>query len=403
MARHALRAFFGYISMAQDKKADSGNDGDVEDIKKALLEDPKIAENLGLLEEIGVLSHIDGLVDMIRNYKALFVKGLEVFHCDSIDDILETTVRQLSDLYLPSFIAFAWKPVQSHVDITLRTYRDYEIVNMELELDNIAMFESFFSKYPKPVSFADMEERLKNSEDIDQMRKVQPEIVAPIIGPFALSGIILIGRKTSGSDYTDDEMMFLQKFMFFVSQAIKNHLYYEHSLRDIKTGLYNHGFFMTRVKEEIASTKRNYCSSSIIMIDVDRFKSFNDAYGHLAGDQVLENLAQVIRQNVRTYDIPSRFGGEEFTVLLPNAEPDTAWLVAERLRLSVEEMEITWETPLPSITISLGVFSFDQDSDLKTNDIIHRADEALYVSKARGRNCTTLWKPDLLDNISNKT
>ena len=215
--------------------------------------------------------------------------------------------------------------------------------------------------------------------------------------------MVFIGRKTMGGDYTDQEMIFLQQFMFFVSQAIKTHLHYEHSLRDIKTGLYNHGFFMTRVKEEVARTRRGSCTSSIIMIDVDKFKNFNDTYGHLAGDRVLESLAKVILQNVRTDDIPSRFGGEEFTVLLPKAESDAAWLVAERLRVSVSEMQVPWESPLPPITISLGICSFDDDCNLETNDIIRRADEALYASKARGRNRTTVWEPCLQDDVSSKT
>jgi len=371
----------------------------VENAQKAFLAEPKIAENLDFLGEIGVLPYVDGIVDKTKQYEMLFASGLEIFECTGIDDILEVTVRQLSDLYLPSFIAFAWKPVQNHADITLRAYRDYEPVSLELKLDSITAFESFFSKFPMPMLFSEMEKKLNDGETIASLKEAQPEIVAPIIG-FDLYGIILVGRKTNGADYTEDEMTFMHKFMVFVSQAIKNHLYYEHSLRDIKTGLYNHGFFMTRVKEELASARRNSYASSIIMIDVDKFKDFNDTYGHLAGDQVLEYLAQVIRQNVRTNDIPSRFGGEEFTVLLPNAEAATAWLVAERLRVSVTEMEIPWDVPLPTITISLGVFSFDQDGELETNDVIQRADEALYVSKARGRNCATVWEPGLVYNVS---
>jgi len=365
-------------------------------MKKEFLANPKVAENLDLLKELGVLSCLDILAERVTAYDALFAWGTEIFSSPNIDDILDVTVRHLSKIYLPSFIAFAWKPVQTHADITLRAYRDCEPVDLDLKLDSIAAFDSFFSRYPGPVSFSEMEKKLKDCESMATLRAARTDIVVPICGPFDLYGVILVGRKTKGGSYADEEMRFLQKFMFFASQAIKNHLHYEHSLRDIKTGLYNHGFFMTRVKEEIASSKRNFCASSIIMVDVDKFKNFNDTYGHLAGDRVLETLAQVIRQNVRTNDIPSRFGGEEFTVLLPSACADTAWLVAERLRSSVAAMQVPWETPLPNITISLGVFSFDQDSDLETNDVINRADEALYASKARGRNCTTLWKPGLV-------
>ena len=385
-----------------ENKTDGGGSGNFESAKKALLAAPQIAENLGLLGEIGVLPHLDALAGKVVKYESLLSQGLEIFSCDNIDSILEITVRQLSDIYLPSFMAFVWKPVQNRSDITLRAFRNYGPASIELKLDNVVAFESFFSKFPHPVYFAELEKKLKCDDTLASLKSVQTEIVVPITGPFDLYGIVLIGRKASGNGYSDDEMAFLQKYMFFVSQAIKSHLYYEHSLRDIKTGLYNHGFFMTRIKEEIAGTKRNFNSSSIIMIDVDRFKVFNDTYGHLAGDEVLEYLAQVIRQSVRTNDIPSRFGGEEFTVLLPNAEAATALLVAERLRENVSDMRVPWEVPLPTITISLGVCSFDQDTGLKTNDIIRRADEALYASKARGRNCTTIWTPNLANVIPGK-
>jgi len=365
------------------------------DDKGGFLSNPKIVEHFDFLGEIGVLSYVIGLTEEIRSYETLFSRGLDIFNRTSIDDILEATVQLLSDFYLPSFIAFVWKPIQNRMDITMRSYRDYKPVNLDLKLDSIDAFVPFFSRLPKPISFAEMEREMDNEEDIAPLREARPEIVVPIMGPSDLYGIILVGRKTAGGDYNREEMAFLQQFMFIVSQAIKNHLHYEHSLHDIKTGLYNHGFFMTRVKEEIIRARRADCMSSIIVIDVDKFKNFNDNYGHLAGDQVLTALAQVIRQNVRDDDIPSRFGGEEFTVLLPRTDVSTAWGVAERLRTSVAEMGVPWEVPLPQITISLGVFSFDNAGNLETSDVIQRADEALYVSKARGRNCTTVWEPSM--------
>ena len=136
-----------------------------------------------------------------------------------------------------------------------------------------------------------------------------------------------------------------------------------------------------------------------IIIDVDHFKKFNDTYGHVAGDRVLETLAITIKQSVRIGDVPSRFGGEEFTVLLPDTGKETAWIVAERLRTMVEAMKITWEPPLPQVTISLGIFTFDRSVNLPADEIIKRSDEALYLSKAMGRNRSTAWKEDLFEKI----
>jgi len=118
--------------------------------------------------------------------------------------------------------------------------------------------------------------------------------------------------------------------------SIQNHLHYEHSVRDAKTNLFNHGFFMVRLHEEIARGKRSGYIFSVIVMDVDKFKFFNDSYGHLAGDRVLECIAEALNKNVRDLDVLARFGGEEFTVLLPETNREQAWAVSERLRESVE-------------------------------------------------------------------
>jgi diguanylate cyclase (GGDEF)-like protein len=368
---------------------------DNEDAEKRFLSSPRIVENYDFLQELGVFSFIEDLAHEIRNYKTLLTRGLDIFNRTSIDEIMDATVWQISDHFLPSFIAFLWKPIQNRADITIKAYKNYKPAEMDLRIENITPFETFFHQFPRPINFAALAAELNNDEAIKPFAEVDPELVIPIIGPFGLYGIILVGRKILEEEYSPAERLFLQQLMSFVSQAIKNHLHYEHSLRDVKTGLYNHGFFMTRLKEELARAKRTGYASSIIVMDVDKFKDFNDCYGHLAGDQVLEKLAMVIKQNVRTDDIPSRFGGEEFTVLLPHTDISTAWAVAERLRVSVSTMQVPWDVPLPQVTISVGVYAFDQYSEVDCSDIIRRGDEALYISKGRGRNRSTIWETGL--------
>jgi len=362
----------------------------------------EIKGNYALLQNIGVIEHIASLNNEILNFKNLLARGLDIFNRTSIDEIMDATVYQISDQFMPSFIAFLWKPIQTREDITIKAYKNYKPVDLGLKVNCITPFEAFFRKYPKPISFELLAFQLDNEEAARPFQELKTEIAVPILGPFGLYGIILIGSKTFESDYCRDELFFLQQLMSFVSQAIKNHLHYEHSLRDVKTGLYNHGFFLTRLNEEVFRTKRSGYHSSLIVMDVDKFKNFNDDYGHLAGDRVLEDLAQVIKQGVRQDDIPSRFGGEEFTVLLPNTDKETVWNIAERLRVSVSEMKVPWEVPLPQVTISIGIYTFDKNTAAEargeeSKGILRRADEALYISKARGRNRCTLWNPGVLD------
>jgi diguanylate cyclase (GGDEF)-like protein len=365
---------------------------DTNDIQGNFLSNPQIIEHYSFLEDLGIFRYIDNLHREIRSYKNLLSGAVNIFNRTSIDDIMDATVRQISDLFLPSFVVFLWKPLQSKEEITIKGYQNYKIVDPGLKIDSIASFESFFLRYPKSVNYRYLLRQMKNNATLEAMVNVKPELIVPILGPSGLYGLILISRKLlEEGRYTQTELEFVDHLMSFASQAIQNHLHYEQTLRDIKTGLFNHGFFMTRLNEEIARIKRGDSSSSIIVMDVDNFKDFNDSYGHIAGDRVLEGIALKIKQGVRTVDIPSRFGGEEFTVLLPNTDKDTVWIVAERLRASIAGMTVPWTPVLPPVTISLGVYTFDKQTDISAIEIIERADEALYQSKNRGRNRTTVW------------
>jgi diguanylate cyclase (GGDEF)-like protein len=367
--------------------------------EQEFLSNPKIVENYSFLQEIGVFKYIDSLNREIRSYKNLFSGALEIFNRTSVEEIMDATVWQISDHFLPSFIVFLWKPLQNKEDVVIKSYQNYKMVDMDLNLETISPFEPFFRKYPKPINYDLLSFEMGDAEAVKALEKLHPELVIPILGPSGLYGLVLVGRKILGDEYSAAELVYLQNLMAFVSQAIQNHLHYERTLRDVKTGLFNNGFFMTRLNEEIARSKRTGSCASIIIMDVDKFKNFNDTYGHLAGDRVLETLAVTIKQAVRTEDVPSRFGGEEFTVLMPDTDKHAVWIAAERLRIAVASMKTNWDPPLPQVTISLGVFTFNQDTNLPAAEIIHCADEALYLSKERGRNRTTVWGAGLLAKI----
>jgi diguanylate cyclase (GGDEF)-like protein len=367
--------------------------------EEEFLANPQIVENYSFLQGIGVFKYVDSLNREIRSYKNLFSGALEIFNRTSIDEIMDVTVWQISDHFLPSFIVFLWKPLQNKEDVVIKSYKNYKMVEMDLNLETISPFEPFFRKYSKPINYDLLSYEMGESGPAQAFKKLHPELVIPILGPSGLYCLVLVGRKILGDEYSAAELVYLQNLMAFVSQAIQNNLHYERTLRDVKTGLFNNGFFMTRLNEEIARAKRIGSCASIIIMDVDKFKNFNDTYGHMAGDRVLETLAVTIKQAVRTEDVPSRFGGEEFTVLMPDTDKQAVWLAAERLRIAVASMKTNWDPPLPQVTISLGVFTFNRDTNLPASEIIHCADEALYLSKERGRNCTTVWGSGLLAKI----
>ena len=156
---------------------------------------------------------------------------------------------------------------------------------------------------------------------------------------------------------------------------------------DAKTGLYNARYFATALATEIARAARFDRPMSLIMADLDLLRDINNSYGHLAGDAVLKGIAEIFHEELRHYDVPARFGGEEFSILLPETPPEQAMEIAERIRRKVAEREFEVETAAEPIraTVSLGVAGFPKDG-LDANELIHQADLAVYRGKLQGRN-----------------
>src|SRR5947209_1563456 len=156
---------------------------------------------------------------------------------------------------------------------------------------------------------------------------------------------------------------------------------------DPKTGLLNAREFQISLDDEIARAQRTGAPLAVLMSDLDYLRNINNTYGHLAGDAVIKGIAAVIRGELRRYDIASRFGGEEFSVLLPSATPEQAYEIAERIRRAVEAArfeEETVEEPL-SATVSIGVAGYPRDA-VDAKGLVHAADIAVYEAKAAGRN-----------------
>lgn len=159
--------------------------------------------------------------------------------------------------------------------------------------------------------------------------------------------------------------------------------------QDALTGLFNRGYFNERMTEEIKRSSRTGAPFSLIILDGDHFKNVNDTYGHVTGDMVLKELSRCIEENDRETDVPCRFGGEEFTVCLPDTDEQGALVIGERIRTAIEAMELRSEDGREfSITASIGIAQWRKGEDMDA--LVMRADEAVYHSKNTGRNRVTL-------------
>ncbi|SDK50243.1 diguanylate cyclase (GGDEF) domain-containing protein [Maridesulfovibrio ferrireducens] len=156
--------------------------------------------------------------------------------------------------------------------------------------------------------------------------------------------------------------------------------------RDGLTRVYNRRSFDERLVEELRRHQRHNMDLSLLMVDLDHFKSVNDTYGHMAGDLVLETIARIFEETFRTTDFIARYGGEEFVILLPHTKTDQAKMLAERIREKIESKNMSYRDVNFNVTVSVGVSSVRPGSLAKETEIVRKADDALYIAKEQGRN-----------------
>jgi diguanylate cyclase (GGDEF)-like protein len=164
------------------------------------------------------------------------------------------------------------------------------------------------------------------------------------------------------------------------------------SVTDMLTGLYNRRAFAQQLGQALANGARQDRSVSLLLIDIDYFKPYNDTFGHLAGDDALREVAEILRNTARATDIPARYGGEEFAVVLPDTDAEGAMVLADRFREAVEAA--AWSRR--AVTISVGVTTRTGDEcRCSAETLVSDADAALYQAKARGRNCVAGFRVPL--------
>jgi diguanylate cyclase (GGDEF)-like protein len=231
---------------------------------------------------------------------------------------------------------------------------------------------------------------------------VTPRSVAllPLVRYGNLIGSLNLGSE-NGSRFVEGAATdFLQRLATIVAICLENATNLERlkrvGLTDSLTGVNNRRFFDQRLIEETARAQRTDEPLACLFMDVDHFKAVNDQHGHQLGDQVLREVAGLIREQLRASDVLGRYGGEEFSALLVNANSDSAMEIAERIRTVIEKQSFpTSEDKFMSVTISIGVSSLPGESaeiepEKLSEDLVERADQAVYQAKHNGRNLVVL-------------
>ncbi len=216
-----------------------------------------------------------------------------------------------------------------------------------------------------------------------------------------LGAFAVVNRR--GATPTAEDDGFLTTFALHAATAIERLRLFEETERlaiaDGLTGLYNHREFQKQLQAEIDRSKRYNREFSLLLLDIDHFKKLNDTFGHLTGDAVLKDIAAILREQVRSVDLPARYVGEEFAIILPETSGEGAFLVAERIRNRIyEHIFKTRDGNRAMISATIGVATFPHDADTR-DEIIDAADQAMYFAKGSGRNAVCRYAETLSSKI----
>lgn len=231
---------------------------------------------------------------------------------------------------------------------------------------------------------------------------VRSLIIFPVLDDESrCRGLFSIESNQPGQFFTNELQQILNTLIENASVAFTRALLYKKmeklATTDGLTELNNHRQFQELLSQELQRSRRYNRMVSLLLLDIDHFKSFNDTYGHPVGDLVLKEIASCICQSLRTNDIPARYGGEEFTVILPETNEQGGFTIAERIRTTIERHTVHSLNRQLKVTVSIGCASYAA-SEIAQKDLIDRADAALYYSKEHGRNRVTLYQ----DGMSKK-
>jgi diguanylate cyclase (GGDEF)-like protein len=284
--------------------------------------------------------------------------------------------------------AARWMAVDSIHDFLLILDKDKNVQDINNAGKRTELLSDFKIGYPFYCKFEFskyiMSEKIL--DDIDNQKKIHRFDLNNKSYKFTVSRVLNRKGKIHGYVFLINENTAHVKLMEELErQAIYDEL----------TAMFNRRQLINLANREIEIAQRNATDIGIIILDLDYFKLVNDNYGHLTGDKVLKSVASCIKENLRPSEISGRYGGEEFCIICPQSDSEETYSIAERLRMSIENLTIDIGGEKINVTASFGAYSTQDLSGIKTEVLLQNADSALYIAKENGRNCTVHWSKAL--------
>lgn len=350
-------------------------------------------------------SHLDGMLSRIQ-HNSLTLKRLQAFEMrllglTSLVEMIEFILGETKELFNLDVVSLCL--LDANHQITAHLASDNYCYQQRADLllvDSEALFKMHFDFGERPILGGFRAEKYAPFFDAASQYP-SSVILAPLIRRGKYLGSLNLGSHRPDRFIPGMATDFIEHLASVLSVCLENTLNFETmrrtSLVDPLTGVNNRRFLEQRIQEELDRCQRSRKPLSCLFLDIDFFKHINDNFGHQAGDHVLAEVAASIKKQLRSNDVLSRYGGEEFVALLSESSEITASDIAERIRRGVAQLSIHWSDRLVPVTISIGTATFDpnrsvQDSASRTaKELLQAADSALYAAKRGGRNRVENW------------
>jgi len=287
----------------------------------------------------------------------------------------------------------------------ISTFEDPHLTNIRLDLNKYPEIrEALSSKKPVAIKNAAKDPLMKRVSEMLFPLGIRSILVIPIIFHEEIIGTLFLRTSRARHAFTKHEIKLCQAIANASANPLYNAYLFEKlgnekshleklAVTDYLTGLYNSRYFYYRLAEEYSRSVRHSFHLSCLMLDIDFFKDVNDRYGHRAGDNILKELAQLLKHYMRRSDVLARYGGEEFIILLPQTDENGALAKAESLRGYIEKHPFRGLKGERNLSVSIGLATHPDHRATNKEDLITLADDALYTAKAQGRNRVVVSKP----------
>lgn len=364
----------------------------------------KPVDPLELKARVKTHLRLKGLYDIANTEKKELMALLEVSQAVSSSlhshDILYSIVKSVSEVIEVNRCSILRLGKKKGIGYVVTSYDNPNIKNLPIELDKYPEIKKAVKiKETVVVEDINSDPLMADAREVLEKLNLTSLMVIPIMLREEIVGTLLLRTSRKEGSFTQREVKLCQVIANMAGNALANaHLFESLEIASLEleklaitdglTGAYNHRHFRTRLEEEFSRAGRYKAPLSCIMLDIDHFKSINDAFGHAQGDIVLKEITDVLRKSVRKTDIVARYGGEEFVILLPHTDKEGAFMQAERIREAARGNRCSDSNTCIMVTVSLGVATFPSEDINSADELVGKADNALYEAKRAGRNKT---------------